>query len=265
MTLAESVRVTDICLRIFEASALAESYQVTVTWFRISPDAMFWGFDNVGAADTAARATRYYRLLSREVEMQAGWELHNPTDNGGLNPYEASADPSEPLTDVAVTSRVLAQYQAWLTAGAHPETLGRMVPALHVAPADARGLLKLVRDAPEAFKEFQQWSQVSTRMPVVRARLKHLRALAGEHGPDDGRLLGIFGGGAADYALPAAPPQRPRAAPHTPPGHASVGAGVAPAGAASPITPGRVVAAVALGAVALGAVVYLATPSRKGR
>lgn len=191
--------------------------------------------------------------------------LYGPHGKPGSTDNLGPGDPRLPLTNPDVLAPIFARFKAY---GGEGDDWSEVVKdSLVKSPAEAQTILAWFRQNPTDFQKAAETLHAGNSKPL-RSSLRALRDLAGEDGGKDDPVLSPIVGDLRFTpkprpATPQAPPApAPRAGASTAHGRPPPPAATA-SGATSAITPGRVVAAVALGAVALGAVVYLATPSRK--
>ena len=165
----------------------------------------------------AARVVRYLKLVAGIVPNPTGI-LYNPTADGyrannlptdtlQKNSYLEGQvpDASDPLTD----STFLAKVEAELNSGKRRLA---SAPSLLRTPAEAKAALGLLRGQQFAASGVLGWeafdpSKHPDVMPDLRQRVKELRALAGESGPD-AKLAALLGGD----VTPSAPAKDPKVA-----------------------------------------------------
>lgn len=176
--------------------------------FRLYPGMIFSGVDNAIAPERGARLVRYFRLVSGEVPLGPGESLYNPSNESCDTPYMCAADPREPLTDEATLDRI---YASW---DARSQTFKLPGPTGYIATqAEAQALLALFRAEPAVFSDIASWSEFADRRAILLGKIRRLRWLAGETGPDPD-LAATFGGSPSSVdpsaTTPAGRPLPPR-------------------------------------------------------
>lgn len=160
--------------------------------FRLYPGMVFSGVDNAIAPERGARLVRYFRLVSGEVPLPPGQNLYNPNNESCDTPYMCESDPREPLTDGPTLDRIFKSWDVKRQVFTLPGPTGYVA-----TPDEARALLALFRASPDAFRDVAGWSELVARKGIVLARIRRLRWMAGEAGPD-ADLAATFGGEPSD-------------------------------------------------------------------
>lgn len=180
------------------AGATKDTFHPTATqaaawlWlFRMYPGLIFSGVDNAIAPERGVRLVRYFRLVSGEVPLPPGQNLYNPSNESCDTPYMCASDPREPLTDRATLDRI---FSSKTKTGEYalPGPTGYVKTA-----AEAQAILALFRKSSDEFRDVLSWSEYPPNKGFVLRRLRALRKLAGESGPD-ADLAATFGWQAED-------------------------------------------------------------------
>jgi hypothetical protein len=168
---------------------------------RVHPALTMLNVDVAKDPDDGSRLVRYFMIVGGETPQGKkgnNGQLHNPTNSHSCdNPYQCNDDGDEPLTSMAVLENVKARYDHWVATGGgkNLQALSSMVPTLHRRPDEARLILAAIRQYPQPFKNIAGWSEIQANLNQVQEQLRALRLIAGEDGPDPGRVLeSIFGG-----------------------------------------------------------------------